>query len=120
MKDHAKKCPRHGTGKRFPYKGKGCVFCDGYHTWKELYKHRYALFLALCRQVGGWRAKLHHDGTMFEDCFIVGIGTKNGEQVTYHLPMGLWVETEYLITLDFAPEFDGHTSDDVLERLKDL
>lgn len=105
---------------------------DGYHTMDELYEHRIALFIALCKHFtecydGGmytppdvWRSKLHHDGTMFDDCFILGIAKNPGEQITYHLPIERWEHTEFAETLDRAPEWDGHTPADFLERLKNL
>lgn len=106
---------------------------DGYHTFKELYEHRHALFIKLCREIRlklcreirhhdeegyVWRSKLHSDGSAFEGWFIMGIGLALGEQVSYHLPMSLWGETEFAQTRERAPEFDGHTSADVLERLQ--
>ena len=104
---------------------------DGYHTFGELYEHRIALFIALCRMTKAesghwtdgevkmvWRSKLHSDGTMFDDSFILGIGRVRGHQITYHLPLSYWDMTEFAYTMDNAPEWDGHTSADVLERLK--
>ena len=67
---------------------------------------------------GVWRSKLHADGTMYDDMFIMGIGKEPGSMVTYHLDMDRWEETNFAETLDKAPEWDGHTSADVLERLK--
>lgn len=99
---------------------------DGYHTFGELYDHRIALFIALCRaRVTAdndvvWRSKLHSDGTSIEGWFIMGIGIVRGEQITYHLPLDRWDETEFAETWGQAPEFDGHTSADVLDRLKKL
>lgn len=96
---------------------------DGYHTFGELYEHRNTLFIALCktRQVGEiWRSKLHFDGTMFEGVFILGIRKEKGRQISYHLPLSTWEETNFAQTLEKAPEFDGHTSQDTLERLKKL
>jgi hypothetical protein len=47
---------------------------DGYHTFAELYQHRFALFLALCRALEmGWKSRLHADGTMYPGWFIAGI-----------------------------------------------
>jgi len=109
--------------------------CDGYHTWDELYEHRVALFTALARLLKRqenaigyvplgesfvWRSKLHSDGKIFEGWFVMGIGKDNGEQITYHLPLSKWESTNFAETLEKAPEFDGHTSDDVLERIKKL
>lgn len=101
---------------------------DGYHTFEELYDHRITLFIVLCRFVdnrvfvGGevWRSKVNGDGSTWEDYFIMGIGKEKGKQITYHLPLSRWEETEFAETLDQAPEFDGHSSEDVLERLKRL
>ena len=117
---------------------------DGYHTFTELYEHRITLFIALCKSVQGnadmiwererdtstsrgmkqptyvWRSKLHSDGTMFDGQFIMGIGIKPGEQITYHLPVEKWSLTDFAETLDKAPEFDGHTPSDVLNNLMKL
>jgi hypothetical protein len=93
---------------------------DGCHTFNELYEHRHALFLALCRsQVDrAWRAQQHHDGSSFEGWFILGIGDQPGHQITYHLPMRLWDDAAFVKTLHRAPEWDGHTSNDVIDRIK--
>lgn len=106
---------------------------DGYHTFKELYEHRIALFKALmwAHWKNAWASKVHADGSIFEGWFIAGIHTPKGD-ITYHLPIKDWEElfkcrpdetgnnNICIMTLDKAPEFDGHTSDDVLERLKNL
>lgn len=104
---------------------------DGYHTFTELYEHRITLFIALCRfyssvdlaewsedQMPVWRSLLHSDGSVFEGWFVLGIGKEKGEQITYHLPIDRWEETSFAQTLEKAPEFDGHTAADVLNRLK--
>lgn len=109
---------------------------DGYHTMDELYEHRITLFIALCRAVhprgvyGGpdekywcWRSKKHHDGELCFGTgtqFVLGIGTEAGKMITYHIPIEHWDETGFAETIEVAPEWDGHTSDDVLERLKNL
>lgn len=102
---------------------------DGYHTFKELYDHRHALFIRLARFVAAddqrrypsvWRSRLHSDGTAFDGWFILGIGANPGEQMTYHLPLSLWGETEFAETRPRAPEFDGHTSAEVLQRIRRL
>ena len=117
-KQHASKCP----AKNEPVICK----CDGYHTWDELYEHRITLWIALCNKISEyefekcvWRSKLHSDETSFDGWFILGIG-KEQPQITYHLPLSKWEATNFAETLDKAPEFDGHTSDDVLERIKNL
>lgn len=110
--------------------------CDGYHTFTELYDHRITLFIALARKIQlnddlteaygdsrVWRSKRHSDGELCFGTgtqFVLGICTDECEQITYHVPIERWDETGFAETLKKAPEFDGHTSDDVLERLKRL
>lgn len=104
---------------------------DGYHTIAELYDHRITNFIALCRREKVlspegwphpvWRSKKHGDGNdAYEGWFIMGIGKEKGKQISYHLPLSRWDETDFAETLEQAPEWDGHTSNDVLERLKNL
>lgn len=99
---------------------------DGYHTFTELYDHRITLFIALCRLWHRvewkhciWRSKVHSDGTSFDGWFVLGLGVAPGEQMTYHLPLSRWEETDFAEER-VPPEFDGHTSGDVLERLRKL
>lgn len=107
------------------------LISDGYHTFGELYEHRIGLFIALCNHVadsdclyGGkksvWKSKLHSDGSSFDGWFVMGIGEDAGAQITYHLPMDKWDDCYLAKEIDRAPEFDGHTSQDVLNRLKSL
>lgn len=133
------------------------IVSDGYHTMDELYEHRIALWIKVCKfyyflnilaprvskkdtisvstkpedqpnprdifvveNLPVWRSKLHDDGSEFEGWFILGIGKEKGKIMTYHLPNIKWDEVSFAETLDRAPEFDGHTAADVLERLKTL
>lgn len=93
---------------------------DSYHTLDELYAHRCALFLALMRsnQHIAWRSRLHADGTGFPGWWIGGVELSTGP-ITYHLPDADWHLADEALTLDRAPEFDGHTADDVVRRLRD-
>jgi len=101
---------------------------DGYHTFDELYNHRITLFIALCKMTMAntyvnldiWRSQKHSDGSNIDGWFILGINKKKGEQITYHLPNERWQETSFAETLETAPEWDEHTPEDVLERLKNL
>lgn len=99
---------------------------DGYHTFGELYDHRITLYIALCRWVQQfgtadvWRSRKHSDGSSFDGWFVLGIFSRKGLQITYHLPNARWQECDFANYLAVAPEFDGHTSNDVLERLKRL
>lgn len=98
---------------------------DGYHTFDELYDHRITLYIALCKRIKKtgddiyvWRSKLHADGSAYKSWFILGLHVEKGEQITYHIPMKRWEETTFANTLKIAPIFDGHTSNDVLKRIK--
>lgn len=97
---------------------------DGFHTFDELYEHRFTLWIALCRILSNdehvWRSRLHSDGSAFEGWFVLGFRQVKGKQITYHLPESRWEETDFAHTLDRAPEFDGHTPTDILERLRRL
>lgn len=92
---------------------------DGYHTFDELYEHRFRLFLALMQAfpAQSWASKVHSDGTSYEGWFVCGMSLPSG-QISYHLPDRLWPDVERRgIHENPVPEFDGHTSDDVLKRL---
>lgn len=97
---------------------------DGYHTFEELYEHRIELYLALCRVLGDsgpvWKSRLHSDGTSYPGWFVLGIGRDSGQQITYHLPESYWDKISGIRIYDKAPEWDGHSSSDVLERLRKL
>lgn len=99
---------------------------DGYHTFKELYDHRIQLFIALLNRIDpehfgddAWKSKKHSDGTSWDGWFIAGLFKEKGQQITYHLPIEKWDELR-VPELPQAPEFDGHTPADVIERLKNL
>lgn len=111
------------------YGGDTMDVSDGYHTMDELYDHRITLYITLCRSIQGrqnsgiprvWRSKLHGDGKGLPGWFLLGIGFDKGKQITYHVPLARWDETQFAETRERAPDFDGHTSADVLERLKTL
>ena len=95
---------------------------DGYHTFDELYAHRVRLFSTLMRAHPdkSWWSFKHHDGSVWDGWIIAGIDTPAGP-ATYHLPVS---EIEFfnkgVRQLRRGKEWDGHTADDVLERLKSL
>jgi hypothetical protein len=105
---------------------------DGYHTFGELYEHRITLYIALCKLIRAqyeeektdkyvWMTRVHSDDSVWDGWFLLGIGNKIGEQITYHLPESKWNEcTPFAYQLKKAPTYDGHTSREVLERLKQL
>lgn len=114
---------------------------DGYHTMDELYNHRITLYIALAKALKGlsdaskevgedssivipvWRSKYHSDGELCFGTgtqFILGIFSEKGEQISYHIPIERWSECDFADTLEKAPEWDGHNSNDVIKRLKEL
>lgn len=108
---------------------------DGYHTFGELYEHRIELFIQVCKRWTAlpgdyfvpphrevWRSRFHSDGKLAYGggWFVLGIGISPGHQITYHLPDKYWERCNFAAVLELAPEFDGHTSNDVLQRLKNL
>ena len=50
----------------------------------------------------------------------MGINKDQGKQITYHIPISEWDRTEFAETLDKAPKWDGHTPEDVINRLKEM
>ena len=91
---------------------------DGYHTFNELYHHRAVLFSVIVRDHReiAWKARKHHDGTMYDGMFIVGIETPKG-QATYHYDIDPYWEMFDCEEREFAPEWDGHTPDDAIARI---
>lgn len=108
---------------------------DGYHTFGELYEHRITIYIALCKQLATsqylvddirkshyvWVTKKHSDGSSWDGWFVLGIDEAPGSQITYHLPMSKWDEcAAFADEIEKAPDWDGHTSQDVLTRLNNL
>lgn len=90
---------------------------DGYHTFDELYYHRMVLFSIICNQNKdlAWKSMKHHDGTMYENYFIVGISTPEGDY-TYHYDIRDW---NYFSVKELkkAPKWDGHKPSDITRLL---
>lgn len=94
---------------------------DGYHTFDELYHHRAVLFSVIVRDHRelAWKSRAHHDGTMYDGMFIVGIETPHG-QATYHYDIDPYWDMFDCRELGCAPEWDGHTPSDAIERIATL
>lgn len=106
---------------------------DGYHTFSELYQHRAVLFIALCKEIYNnpayqtgqksfiWKTtKYSNDKDLESGWFLMGIGKENGEQITYHFQMSYWSKADFADCIEKAPNFDMHTSEDVIKRISDL
>ena len=93
--------------------GIGSNIKDEYHSMSELYFNRLVLFSVVCEtyKENSWKSKLHSDGTMFDDFFIVGITTPQGDYA-YHYQMKYW-DLFNVKELEYAPEYDGHQSNDI-------
>ena len=91
---------------------------DGYHTFEELYYQRMMLTktvaLAAITNFDDtvYRSRLHSDGTMYKDFFIVVFNTPEGN-FSYHYHIMYWGIFDFLKELPNAEEFDGHTWKDV-------
>ena len=94
---------------------------DGYHTFIELYHHRALLFSVVVRNYTElcWKSKKHYTGDMYEGMFIVGINTPDG-QASYHYDIDPYWDMFECEELEFAPEWDGHTPDQAIERIGKL
>ena len=94
---------------------------DGYHTFNELYHHRAVLFSVIVKAFPeqAWKSRRHHDGTMYDGMFIVGIDTPQG-QATYHYDVDPYWEMFACRELDRAPEWDGHTPAEAIARIGTL
>lgn len=92
---------------------------DGYHTFDELYYHRMVLFSIICNshKEYAWKSWKHSDGTMYDDYFIVGITTEEGDY-TYHYHKDNW-NIFNVKELNNAPKWDGHEPKDI-NRLYNL
>lgn len=94
---------------------------DGYHTFDELYHHRAVLFSVIVKRYpdSAWKSKKHHDGTMYDGMFIVGINTPWG-QATYHCDIDPYWDIFDCRELECAPEWDGHSPAEAIDRIGKL
>lgn len=91
---------------------------DGYHTFNELYHHRAMLFSVIVKAFPdkAWKARKHHDGSMYDGMFIVGVDTPDG-QASYHYDIDPYWDIFQCSELEYAPEWDGHTPAQAIERI---
>lgn len=90
---------------------------DGYHTFNELYEHRNTLFayLLLLNKERAWKTLRNQNGEKWPGWFIAGMDTDHG-QVSYHMPIEWWVILS-VREKERNDDYDGHTSQDVLDRM---
>lgn len=94
---------------------------DGYHTFKELYEHRHALFIALMKEHpdASWWSKKNSDGSEWDGWVVAGMHLTTGD-ISYHMPDRVIPLLFDIQELEIAPYFDGHTSQDVIDRLNEM
>lgn len=88
---------------------------DGYHTFDELYEHRCLLYINLVLALGGGILKRDH----FYGWDCIYLETAYG-QISYHVPIGMRSTYEGKLKEDQDYKYDGHTSSDTLDRLRNL
>lgn len=100
---------------------------DQAHTIDELYEFRLvynALLFNLWEETGKYevyKSKRHDDGELcFDGDYFIVVAMLPKGQISNHYPMDKW---EYFKIPEYEKvkdEFDGHTSQDVLDRLRDV
>jgi hypothetical protein len=101
---------------------------DGYHTFKELYEFRMVYNAALFNEWAKYysdydvhKSWKHNDGELcFGGGWFVVVAMLPTGQITNHYEEKHWDLFKIPERKRAKYEFDGHTSNDVLERLKSL
>ena len=96
---------------------------DTRHTFEMLYYQRMILFALVCQAYPdlAFKSKKHFDEVndpMFNGDFVAGIKTPKGI-TTFHFKLEYW-NLFQVKELDNAPEYDGYTVEEALERLASL
>jgi hypothetical protein len=100
---------------------------DGYHTFKELYEFRKvynaALFNEWHKQSKYWVHKSwrHHDGELcFGGGWFIVVAVLPGGQISNHYEANDWDLFQVKEVQKAIFEFDGHTGQNVIERIKEI
>lgn len=119
------------TGREYTFDVENDAVTDSYHTMQELYDMRLALCVKLFESLYAeeligkdllsrepWvvKSKLHNDGTMFPGYFIIAANLAKG-QISFHYELKHWDKFQIPEVEQIPWEYDGHTSQDVIERL---
>lgn len=96
---------------------------DVYHTFRELYDHRSILFALVCNAYPdiSWKSKKHYEeeiDPMFNGDFVAGIMTPKGKAM-YHMKLKYW-DLFKIPERERALKYDGHKSEEDLNRLRSL
>lgn len=92
---------------------------DSIHTFNDLYDARALLFIVLINKFPdqAWRFTQNHDGQSFDGYFGLGLFSRTGQQITYHMPQKYFDMVKHIEHHQINPFYDGHTAADVLYRL---
>lgn len=93
---------------------------DGFHSFKELYEHRHALFIALMKTYSdiSWVA-MNPDRIEDDEWVLAGMHLPTGD-ISYHIPFNYLdsiLEGGVPYFVGMTPPWDGHTPADVVDRL---
>lgn len=90
---------------------------DGYHTFRELYECRHALYIALVKQNREKfkQSLFNSNGEKYDGWFLLQ-GDLGTGQISFHLPDKYW-PIDDLAIIPEPMNWDGHTTKDVIERL---
>ncbi len=93
---------------------------DSYHSFDELYAHRMLLFISLMKSYPhiSWKSKKHNDGTDYDGYFLTGMKLPSGD-ISYHILDKFWDLLTNVKELEVAPEWDGYTNNDVINKLNE-
>lgn len=98
---------------------------DGYHTFNELYEHRNLLFLLAVNELAWNHTDIQTYSYWVEEHYpgwdLVVLQGKTFAQISYHVPVSLRAGYENTLPKRKSDsDYDGHTSHDVIVRLKQL
>ena len=100
---------------------------DGYHTFDELYEFRKLYNAALFNEWSRsgkytvYKSKHHHDGELcYGGSWFIVVAIIPAGQISNHYEMKDWDLFDLPIFEKSLYQYDGHTSQDVLKRLRSL
>lgn len=110
------------------------LISDGYHNFDELYEFRMlynAMFAnllaegvgvgAIWQEIDVYKSLRHDDGSLCfgGGWFVVVIKLMTGKEIRNHYPIANW-DLFHIPERHSAINFDGHTSADVVERIREF
>jgi hypothetical protein len=96
---------------------------NGDITFDALHMRTYVMFIKLC--LYAWRDP--HDAYVWRairsnnpntTTFFLGIGKDKATQIRMAIPLSLWHETSFAVRLDHPPDFESHSEEEFLNRIR--